>query len=128
MLSVENAREWRPPARWIVFVAVWVVWVGLAMGQLNDLLAAMHVSGSPTFTVSDVNSFFHAGPDRAQSTAVLGVWKAQAASAATGVPEAIQPTTAEDVVTLFVLIDSVLFVPLYALLFLLFFRRAERGS
>jgi Patatin-like phospholipase len=128
MLSVENAREWRPPARWIVFVAVWVVWVGLAMGQLNDLLAAMHVSGSPSFTVSDVNSFFHAGPDRAQSTAVLGVWKAQAASAATGVPEAIQPATAEDVATLFVLIDSVLFVPLYALLFLLFFRRAERGE
>ena len=128
MLSVENAREWRPPARWIVFVAVWVVWVGLAMGQLNDLLAAMHVSGSPSFTVSDVNSFFHAGPDRAQSTAVLVVWKAQAASAATGVPEAIRPATAEDVVTLFVLIDSVLFVPLYALLFLLFFRRAERGE
>jgi hypothetical protein len=112
-------------ARWIAFVAVWLVWVGLAMGQLNDLLGAMHVSGSPSFTVSDLNSFFHAGPDRAQSAGVLEVWKAQAVDGAIGVPEPDRPATAKDVVTLFTLIDSVLFVPLYTLFLLLVFRRAR---
>ena len=113
-------------ARWIAFVAVWLVWVGLAMGQLNDLLAAMHVSGAPAFTVSDVNSFFHAGPDRAQSAGIVEVWKAQAGDSAIGVREADRPATAQDVVTVLTVVDSVLFVPLYTLLLLLIFRRARQ--
>ncbi len=115
----------RSAARWIAFVAVWLVWVGLAMGQLNDLLAAMHVSGGASFTVSDVNSFFHGGPDREQSVGVLEVWKAQAADAAIGVPPDARPATAEAIVRVFALLDSLLFVPLYTLLLVLIFREAR---
>jgi len=74
------------------FTAVLLVWAALALGQLNALLAAMHVSGSPPFTISDLNRLAHVGPDREQATSVLQVWKSHATDALQG---GVAPGTAD---------------------------------
>ena len=45
------------------------------MGQLGALLAAMHASGRPGFTISALNHVFHPLADVEQTKAVLRVWR-----------------------------------------------------
>jgi hypothetical protein len=117
--------EFTPPWSWIASLAVLLVLVGLAMGQLGELLGAMHASGRPGFTVSALNHVFHPFADVEQTKEVLRVWRGYADAT---LEAGLAPGTADarDVVHLFVRIDSFLFVPLYLGLLVLFFLRCRR--
>ena len=123
---MDIARARTASASWgaIAILAVVTLWVAIAVGQLNSLLGAMHVAGSPSYTISDL-----AGGQR-KAESVLGIWKAQADQA---VPltdrgasngDSRKPPDAKEIVTLLSRLDTFLLVPLYAALALLFFLRA----
>jgi hypothetical protein len=117
--------EFTPPWSWIASLAVLLVLVGLAMGQLGALLAAMHGSSRPGFRVSALNHVFHPFADVEQTKAVLQVWRSYA-DATLEAGTAPDTADARDVVHLFVRIDSFLSVPLYLALLVLFFLRCRR--
>lgn len=118
-MDLERARSWRPSPGAIAVVAVATLWVALALGQLNDLLGAMHVAGAPSYTISDLAG----GPRKAAE--VLRVWTAHAAEAVPVAGSEQPPPDALEIVRLLGRLDSLLLVPLYVLLGVLFFRRAE---
>jgi hypothetical protein len=110
----------------VAVIAVATLWVAVAVGQLNSLLGAMHVAGSPAFTISDLAG----GPQKAEN--VLKVWTAHGAEAVpitdqrTDKAAHRKPPDAREIVVLLSRLDTFLLVPLYTMLALLFFLRGTR--
>ncbi|MFN8223156.1 MAG: hypothetical protein U0R50_07955 [Gaiellales bacterium] len=114
----------------VAILAVATLWVAVALGQVNSLLGAMHVAGSPSFTISALAG----GPDKAEG--VLRVWTAHkvetdttqsagtSAARVYGREPAKLPPDAQELVGLLSRLDTLLFVPLYTTLALLFLLRA----
>ena len=115
----------RLPRSWgtVAVLGALALWAGLGMGQLQDLLAAMHVPGAPSYTVQGLGRFFHLGPDVGRAREVVAVWEAGARGAATAGSDVAGP---REVLGVFLLVDTLLFVPLYVAFLSLFFRLAER--
>ena len=113
--------EARPKWRTILAVAVALLAAGIALGQLQGLLQGMHLSGRPGASIGSLNHLFHWGADVKVSSNAVRVWKEYSdATASPGIADGLE------VAWWAVLVDALLFAPLYALGLFLFFLRAHR--
>ena len=103
------------PARWLEQHRIGVtaclavaLAAGVVLGQLNAVLAGMHVPGAGSYTISDLTDT-HLGAPRAENAAdVIRTWRE------TQIPEGFRgPAWSVDA---FALVDGLLFAPAYALL------------
>src|SRR5438132_14314902 len=90
----------RPHWPTIVCLATAVVFAGVALGQLQSLLDAMHLSGKTPYSIGGLNHLIHKGPDATNTQSAIDTWRAFDAETAKQVPAAHTPETAtpEDVV------------------------------
>ncbi len=115
----------RPHWHTIVCLALTLLFVGVALSQLQALLSAMHLSGKTPYSIGGLNHLFHKGPDAANTQSAIDTWRGYAAETAKHAPAAHAPETAspENVVRWSFAVDSLAFVPLYVALLWTFLTR-----
>ena len=103
---------WIVSLRFVVAAAIGIAFALLAMSQLSALHKGMHVSGDPAYVTADLDHVLHLGPDERQTEDVLRVWRGyRAATAEYGGGHST--ATPFEVAQWFVLVDSLVLVPLY---------------
>jgi hypothetical protein len=113
----------RPSWRALVACLVWLLFAGIALGQLQGLLAGMHLSAEPSSSIGGLNHLFHLGADPQKTKGTIEVWHRYAGAIGR---ETVPTASPYRVVWWAVLVDSLLFAPLYVASLVVFFLRARR--
>src|SRR5438128_503875 len=113
----------RPSWRILLAFLVGLVFAGIALGQLQGLLAGMHLSGRPASSIGGLNHLFHLGADLKKTEGTINVWHEYAGATSQQTAQTAGPYR---VVWWAVLVDSLLFAPLYVAGLVAFFVRARR--
>ena len=106
----EPNRSSLPPWRLVVGLLAALFFAGIALGQLQALLSGMHLSGRPSSSIGGLNHLFHLGADAPNTAGTISVWHEYAAATAS---QSVRTADPYRVVWWAVLVDSVLFAPLY---------------
>jgi hypothetical protein len=112
----------RPSWRTVLGCLASLLFVGIALSQLQGLLSGMHVSGRAQSSIGGLNHLFHLGADVAKTEGTINVWHEYAAAT---VQQTAQTATPYRVVWWGVLVDSLLFAPLYVATLILFLSRGR---